>query len=225
MLGSNVLELIDQLDARESSVAVIRHSARHDFGNLSPSEWDKVMLTDRGVEAAVRFGQYAAGRLGIRKMSVYGWGSARCQDTARAISEGASAGGCQVPAVRKISLGSPVADRALYSRMLRENEWEKMLHGWLDGGEGNSPLIPASTYAESVFSRMINEGVVEEGRFSIVATHDLYVMPLIRRFLGNAPHEIAFLDGIILKFSGDEITAAYHGSLSKLKRSEINATQ
>lgn len=219
LYGQGVLDLFSQLPAVDKTVLLIRHSERPSFDNIPVGEWNKVLLTPQGKEAAKDFGRALAQNAGVEGLRVYSWGLRRCAETAEAIASGAKEEGCRTSPPEPIRLRSPVADREKYDTVLQRGGYERLLDEWLGKGTGRSApaeavMVPVDEYAPEIFRGLLEDGVCGRHGTSVVVTHDLHIIPLARRVFGPEASMPGFLEGVVVK-AGPQTTHIGYGKMHR----------
>ena len=216
--GNKILKAAEQLKAQENLVLIMRHSERPSFDNIPFEQWRHVELTGKGIEVAKGFGREISGR--TKSLRVHHWGSKRCFMTADAISIGARENGSTVAGPDPIKLRHPILNFEDYNRELKSTHWEVFLDKWLNGDTMPS-MIPAEEYAKEIFSSVAREKKSRPEGVTIIATHDLYIMPLVHYAFRPVKPWIDFLDGIALKVHGDNIEVAFDGMAKQLTGDQL----
>ncbi len=217
--GNQILNAVKQFDAQENLVLIMRHSERPSFDNIPFEQWRSVELTPRGIEVAKSFGKAVS--TSSQNLRVHYWGLKRCAMTADAISMGAREAGSRVHGPTDIALKHPILNQVDYDRELKSQRWESFLTMWLKGGE-QSAMIPSDKYAREIFRDVLKEKSSSPDGVTIVATHDLYLMPLINYIFHPATPWIDFLDGLALKIYKDNTAVvSFGGDVRKLPVNEL----
>jgi broad specificity phosphatase PhoE len=212
--GSNVLQMLQEIGNDGNVVAVIRHSERPDFDTLPSDKWENVGLTAKGTIVATDFGHKLSELQNTKSYKILGWGLKRCVDTAEAISAGARDGGCPITGLKSIVLKSPVANREAYYRALFSGKWDlwnKMIDDWLNNDTQQTIMIPARQYAREVYQSLFAEEFSSSDKITVIVTHDLHILPLARLLFPFTSRYLDFLNGIVLKVNGDQITVGFDG--------------
>jgi broad specificity phosphatase PhoE len=217
--GNKILKAAEQLQAQENLVLILRHSERPSFANIPFEQWRHVELTGKGIEVAKSFGREISSR--TKSLRVHHWGSKRCFMTADAISIGARENGSNVNGPDPVNLRHPILNFDDYNRELKSTHWETFLEKWLKGKEPIPSMIPADQYAKEILRSVVREKRSKPEGATIIATHDLYIMPLIHYTFRPEKPWIDFLDGIALKVRGDDVEAAYDGETKQLTHAEL----
>ncbi len=203
--GNQTLQIIDRL-GYGTKLAIIRHSERPSFDNLPYSEWDIAELTTKGYDVAVEFGKILGIMSKVKNVQVFGWGLKRCQLTAMAISKGAEQAGCRVTGPSPISLKSPIADRVEYEGALHSGQWESFLTSWLENSNKNqTAMVPIDRYAKEIFGSLLRSGIISSDSITIIATHDLHILPLMAHAFSKPQRTLDYLDGIVIQPKWDTI--------------------
>lgn len=217
--GSKILKAAEQLRAHENLVLILRHSERPPFDSIPFEQWIHVELTGKGIEVAKRFGREISGR--TKTLSVHHWGSKRCFMTADAISIGAREEGLSVEGPTALALRHPILDMEDYNRELKSSHWEMFLNKWLGGSVPMPSMVPANQYAKETLRSVLREKRSKPYGVTIIATHDLYIMPLVHYAFHPEKPWIDFLDGIALKVMEDGILVAFDGEIKQLPLNEL----
>jgi hypothetical protein len=220
--GSKIIQMLEELDGKGHSVIMIRHSERPDFDNIPQEQWDSVDLTEAGIAEARNFGKALVTQDKIRDLQVFGWGFKRCQTTAQAICEGATSQSNRVHKPTKISLKSPVANGNEYRKALVSLTWDKFIGDWLK--DGQSAMVPARKYAEEIYLSLLRDDVCHPGKTTVIATHDLFIIPLARYYFASSSHYVDFLDGVVLQINGNQLKVGYGGEIKTVPRLRHSAS-
>jgi hypothetical protein len=210
--GGSIIRTAKQLhDGLENTILVVRHSERPSLEGLPIEKWISVELTQRGIEAATQFGRALTADRALSSMNVHYWGSKRCQMTADAISIGAKDSGCSVKGPTAIPLKSPISNEKEYHRELSQTHWKIFVSNWLDDSKAQSAMMPVPLYAKDIFRALLKQtqGLGGDGATTIIATHDLHVIPLISYVFRKTQPLIDYLDGIAIKPYQDTIAVSF----------------
>ena len=216
--GGQIIQMLDQLDGTGNSIIMVRHSERPSFESIPHDQWDSVDLTDTGIEEARNFGRALVAHSNVKDLQVFGWGFKRCQTTARAICEGASHQSNRTHSPTKISLKSPIVNGDEYRKALYSLTWNQFIGNWLKDGTQPAGMIPASKYAEEIYLSLLKEDICHPSKTTVIATHDLFIIPLARYYFAESLHYIDFLDGIVLQANDDELNIGYNGKIKTVPR-------
>lgn len=211
--GGRVIQHLDSIPEIGSTLIIVRHSERPSFGGMPVEEWDFVTINERGRSAATSFGRALAERRKDQKLDVRSWGLRRCVETAECIAAGAKEVGYHAPQVTPLGLRGPVSDIEAYNDLMRRGVWTEMLTGWLGRGAYES-MVPMNEYASEVLSALLNSEfhARQRGDTTIIATHDINILPLAT-FLHKRPvMKVDFLDGIVLKSDGVNVHVGFESS-------------
>ena len=217
--GGRILKAAEQLRAQENLVLIMRHSERPSFDNIPFEQWRHVELTGKGIEVAKSFGREISAR--TKTLRIHHWGSKRCFMTADAISIGARENGSSVEGPTPIGLRHPILNMEEYNRELKSTHWEVFLNKWLRSSELVPSMIPADQYAKEVFRSVLREKRSKPNGATIIATHDLYIMPLVHYAFHPEKPWIDFLDGVALKIRDDDLVVAFDGKEKQLPFTEL----
>jgi broad specificity phosphatase PhoE len=209
--GGQIIQMLDQLDGHGHHVIIVRHSERPSFHNIPREQWDQVDLTDTGIEEARNFGRALVAHSNVKQLQVLGWGFKRCQTTALAICEGASQQSNRIHQPTKISLQSPIISGEKYRKALHSLTWDEFIGDWLNNATQNTGMTPAHKYAEETFLSLLREA--HPGKTTVIATHDLFIIPLARYYFAGSSHNVDFLDGVVLQVRDDHLKVGYAGEI------------
>ncbi|MDG6998203.1 MAG: histidine phosphatase family protein [Nitrososphaerota archaeon] len=217
--GGRILKAAEQLKAQKDLVLIVRHSERPSFDNIPFEQWRHVELTGKGIEVAKSFGREISSS--TKTLRIHHWGSKRCFMTADAISIGARENGSTVDGPSPINFKHPILDLEAYNRELKSTHWEVFLDRWLKGSDHIPSMTAADQYAKETFCAVMSEKRSKPDGATIIATHDLYIMPLVHYAFHPKKPWIDFLDGVALKVRGDDLVVAFDGQEKKLRFTEL----
>ena len=221
--GEKIIQAVKQLDGLESTILIVRHSERPSLEGVPYEQWNSVDLTQRGIEAARRFGNVLTSDDAKKTNRTHHWGSKRCATTADAISNGARETGCRVQGPIPIPLKSPILDAVEYRKDLLQNRWKAFMMKWLDSSKTQSAMIPAIEFAKDIFASLLEAKPFSAGEAMIIATHDIHVIPLISYvFRPNAPW-VDYLDGLVMKKYPDNVALSFNNDVRQLSLEELKA--
>ena len=143
--------------------------------------------------------------------------------TADAISIGARESGSAVDGPSPINLKHPILDLEEYNRELKSTHWEVFLDKWLRGSELIPSMIPSDQYAKQTFRSVLKEKRLKPDGATIIATHDLYIMPLLHYAFHPKRPWIDFLDGVALKVHDEGLVVAFDGQIRQLPLTELES--
>ena len=190
------------------TIAVIRHSERPSFNKIPTEKWADVTITDRGIEAAKKFGK-ALGNQAVppNSLKVYYTGQRRCADTAAAIATGIgqSAG----PEERGLNFISPIADAAKYDDMLKNGRWKELLDGWLSSDNSYDCMTPVSLYTREFFRKLTSLGYSHGSNVVVIVAHDLQIFPLVSKIFGKNITNIDYLEGPVISKKKDDFEIGF----------------
>lgn len=219
--GEKIIQAVKQLDGLENTILIVRHSERPSLEGVPFEQWNSVDLTQRGIVGAKRFGNALASYDGIKTIRTHHWGSKRCATTADAISIGAREAGCSVHGPSPIQLKSPILDDVEYRKDLMQSRWKAFMMKWLDSTRTQSAMIPAAEFAKDIFSSLLEAKAFGDGEATIIATHDIHVIPLISYiFHPNAPW-VDYLDGLVMKKYPDKVSVSFNNDVRQLPLEEL----
>ncbi len=216
--GAQIIQMLDQLDGSGNFVIMVRHSERPSFDNIPNEQWDRVDLTETGIEEARNFGRVLVAQSNVKDLQVFGWGFKRCQTTAQAICEGASHQSKRIHEPTKISLKSPIVNGDEYRKALYTLTWDKFIGDWLRDDLQQSAMIPARKYAEEIYLSLLREDICHPSKTTVIATHDLFIIPLARYYFAKSLHNVDFLDGVVLQVTNDKLNIGYRGEIKSVPR-------
>ncbi len=216
--GQRVIDHLAGRPRAERDIVIIRHSERPSLIPHPVEIWDDILLTPRGIHAANEFGRALVEEVGIDRMRVYSWGSRRCAQTADAIASGVAEAGCEVSPREAMNLGSPVVNRERYDDIMRLHIWDEFLKDWLDPKKGHEAMAPFSQFARGVFQKVLSDGVCRPGEVTLIATHDLYVIPLATRAFSSPVTKVDFLDGLVIGADSKRVHLGFGGASTTLER-------
>ena len=219
--GGRVLQLLRIFRGGDQKVAVIRHSERPSFDDLPYHEWDYAGLTDKGTEAALRFGRAIGAAQNPKCLQILWWGLRRCALTAEAISEGAREEGCHVLAPSVIALKSPIAKREEYNKALHSGQWNQFIANWLLDESPQVAMVPAQRYAKEIYRSLLAVEMRSADRITIIVTHDLHILPLVRLVFSSSSRWIDYLDGVVFRVEGEKIDIGFDGVIVSIRRDRL----
>ena len=221
--GEKIIQAVKQLDGLEDTILIVRHSERPSLEGIPYEQWNSVDLTQRGIEAARRFGTALTSADAIRSIRIHHWGSKRCVTTADAISFGAREAGCSVHGPTPIPLRSPISNDVEYRRELSRTHWKSFMMNWLDETRTQSAMIPATEFAKDIFHSLLEAKPSGDGGATIITTHDIHVIPLISyAFHPNTPW-VDYLDGLVMKKYPDKVAVSFNNDIRHLPLEELKA--
>ena len=206
--GKRVVELARRFPERKDMTVVVRHSERPDFAGVPKKDWNDVGLTSNGFEAARMMGRALAQITEASQLDSYGWGWRRCLDTANAIAAGATAAGYSSAYLGPIHMKSPIANRQVYDRQLGTKDLEETILDWLNDKDQNV-FVPVREYTKEILERLVAIRGKDSDAFTVVATHDLHILPLLSGVFGKPIRYIDYLDGLVIRPEGESIKAGY----------------
>lgn len=219
--GNKIIQAIRQLDGQEKTIVLVRHSERPSFDGMPVELWNSVELTERGIEEAKRFGMAVSTDGAVRNLRVHHWGLKRCVMTADAISIGASKAGSNVHGPTAIHLISPIVNHKDYQKEVGGVPWDVFVNNWLSVAGPQFGMMAPPQFAKEILRSLRNEKLTAPGGATLVATHDLHIIPLIKYVFNETQPWIDFLDGIALKVDSDKVTASFNGNIQYLRHEEL----
>ncbi|MDG6904703.1 MAG: hypothetical protein JRN20_02830 [Nitrososphaerota archaeon] len=214
--GKRIIEAVKQLDDRENTIVLVRHSERPSFEGMPVEQWNSVLLTDRGVDVARQFGRAITTEAAVKSLRVHHWGLKRCAMTADAISEGAVEAGSRVSGPTAIMFKSPILVQKEYQNKVSGLPWNSFVKEWLDSEGPHFGMMSSDQYAREILRSLRNEKLSQRGAATIIATHDLHIIPLVKHVFHVTQPWIDFLDGIALRVNHEEVSVAYAGGIKSL---------
>jgi hypothetical protein len=143
--------------------------------------------------------------------------------TADAISIGAKQSGCEVRGPTPILLKSPITDDKEYRKELANNHWKTFMNTWLKATRPQSAMIPANDFARDIFRSILSEKSLSSGESMIIATHDIYLIPLISYVFSPEEPWVDYLDGFAMKAGKDNIVVSFNGTLRYLTKDKFQS--
>jgi hypothetical protein len=213
--GRDAMRLAATLPELDRTIILIRHSERPSFDNIPFEEWDRVGLTPKGIEAAKEFGTALATGVQASQLRLHSWGLKRCTDTAEAIVTGAAEAGVRVSGRGPISFRSPIANRAEYEIAQRSGQWEEFITGWLASRPTQNGMVPIREYAPVIIRELLSPELCGFGEATLIATHDLHILPLASYLFEIPIRNVGYLEGIVIKTN----TERAHFGFGKLVKS------
>lgn len=215
--GQWIIDYFRRAPNARSSIAVVRHSERPDFKNIPVEKWNTTSLTENGKKVAMELGSRLVRDAGFQSLTSEGWGLDRCVLTARLIAEGAYDAGCRNVRFAEITeLPSPVANEEKYGQQLRTGKYREMIEAWLAPGTVSDVMTSYDFYTVNVVNTLLDRHLTGKKGLTIVATHDLHILPLIRSIFGLKLTAIDFLDGIIISRKDGQLVAYHDGSTAQI---------
>ena len=193
-------------------VVVVRHSERPDFAGVPTKDWNDVGMTNNGFEAAKMMGRALAQITETSQLDSYGWGLKRCLDTANAIAAGATAAGYSSAYMGPVHMKSPIANREIYDRQLGTMALEETILDWLNEKDQNV-FVSVREYTREILGRLIAVQSKDLDAFTVVATHDLHILPLLSGIFGKPIRYIEYLDGLVIWPEGEGTKVGYGGTI------------
>jgi broad specificity phosphatase PhoE len=219
--GTKIIEAIKQLDGQENTIVLVRHSERRSFDGMPVEKWNSVLLTERGIEAAKQFGKAVTTDAAVKDLRVHHWGLKRCVMTADAISQGAIEAGSNVSGPTAIQLKSPIVVQKEYQKEIGSVRWEKFVDEWLRASGPQFGMMSSDQYAKEILRELRNEKKSSPSGATIIATHDLHIIPLIKYVFHETQPWIDFLDGIAVKVNHNSMAVSYAGKIQNLRSDEL----
>jgi broad specificity phosphatase PhoE len=214
--GEWIIDRIAKIPNDRSVVVLIRHSERPDFKNIPISEWSNVLLTKRGEEVARGFGLALASDSKFQSVIGHGWGLERCIITAKLIVEGAKSAGCHVEYSTLNGFQSPIQNLNLYENYIKDGKYTDMLNDWFSSNSENGPFRPYVQYSRNIISRMLSEQLKVNNNITVIATHDLHIIPIINYIFGLKSIGIGFLSGMVIAKNGNMLEFFSENSVKQL---------
>ena len=172
-------------------------------------QWDSAGITEHGFEAAKGFGRALVRQAEVSQWDVHSWGQLRCGQTANAIAEGIAEEGAVARPMGNLNIKGPIANESAYKEFITAGRWQEMLNLWQQSGDTGGSLIPIDEYAPMVFGEILNHGICPPGKASLIATHDLHILPLARYALGKVVNPPDYLDGVVLGEHGGDVKIGF----------------
>ena len=203
--GKWIIEFMSKPPRDSELTIIIRHSERPDFKNIPMSLWNRVLLTQRGEEAATEFGVALAVEAHFSSITAHGWGLERCVKTAKNIVDGAISAGSNAVYTTLTDFKSPIENLDLYNNYLQTGKYIDMIEDWFSSNPTMSPFTPYDQYSRHIILRLINEHMQLTNNLTVIVTHDLHILPLLNYVFGSKTRELGFMDGIIISKSGNKL--------------------
>ena len=219
--GTKTLQMMKTLRGNDRKIAIIRHSERPSLNNIPTKNWDQISLTKRGTFQAVEFGRAIVANQNVKYLQVLGWGQRRCMLTAEAISKGAEQEGGSVLGPFPIAFKSPIIDREKYREIIRSARWDQFIADWLGDVNSYLVMVPAMLYAKELLRFLLSEDLCGFDKITVVTTHDINILPLARLLFPSSQNRLDYLDGVVLKVSGEKIKLGFNGTIISVDRNEL----
>jgi broad specificity phosphatase PhoE len=212
--GQQIIDKLQKVPARGRHILIIRHSERPDFRDIPVDRWNSVLLTEKGIQAAVNFGESLVGETGLETITTEGWGLERCVITARKIAEGASNAGSRNCKFSIASdLQSPIENHEKYEEYLKSGRWNDMLALWLSSPSENGVMRPFKSYSRGILKEVLENHLPESNCANVIVTHDLHIFPIITAIFNRIELSVDFMDGIMISKYDDGVKI-FHNDLS-----------
>ena len=214
-----IKEMMTKFYGIEKKVAVIRHAERPDFKSLKNES--ELGITNEGCAAAIQLGEEIGFSQNTSNFQVFSWGSRRVTETAKAVAIGLAKTKRNVVGPSPIVFPSPIRNCKEYEKAFASGRWNEYVENWLSGQNPQAAFLPVETYAKATYQSLLDEKYCASGKVSIIITHDLHIMPLIKYAFPSFRSWIKYLDGIVLKDDGDKILIGFDGESTSIKRNAL----
>ena len=219
--GKKVIELFRSVSSMRRIVLIIRHSERISFHNVPMHQWDSAGITEHGFAAAKDLGRALVRQAEALQWNVHSWGQMRCVQTASAIAGGITEEGAVATPIGNLNIKGPIANESAYKEFITTGRWQEMLSLWQQSGDTGGSLVPIDVYSPMVFGEILVSGICPPNRVSLIATHDLHILPLARYALGTAVNPPDYLDGIVLGEQGGEVKIGFGDLIRSTSTSKL----
>lgn len=205
----NLLHYVATFSPGDRTIAVVRHSERASFHNIPIDEWESIGITENGYLVAKNLGKSLAKVGGFSRANIYSWGALRCVETAVAVAQGLVEEGVSARSPGNLTLRGPVSDYAAFKEFLTSGRWTEMLESWQSGRDVKGSLMPVAEYAPMIFKEILHPRTSPREELSLIATHDINVLPLVRHAIKANVDPPDYLDGLVIGEHGNEIEVGY----------------
>ena len=213
-----IKEMLTILEGIDRKVVVIRHAERPEIKSLKDDS--ELGITPDGYIAAIQLGEDLGVSQKTSNFQVFSWGSRRVIETAKAISIGLAKTKTNVIGPNKFDYPSPVRNREEYEKAFALDNRDEYVQLWLSG-KNQLAFSPVQTYAKATYQSLIDEKYCSSGKVTIIVTHDLHIMPLIKYVFPSFNSWIEYLDGIVMKDNGDRILVGFDGKVNSKSRETL----
>jgi hypothetical protein len=141
--------------------------------------------------------------------------------TSQAISEGARQAGCHVIGPSSLELKSPIANSEEYEKALASGQTDRIVSDWLNGIDSQGAMVPARRYAKEIYRSLLGADLCVPDAATVIATHDLHILPLSRYFLASSPSGVDYLNGVVLKVNGDQVKIGFNATVFSVQLNEL----
>jgi hypothetical protein len=211
-------ETMALLEGDEKKIAIIRQAERPEFSSLENE--NNLGITCNGRKAAIQLGEAMASAQKRASFQVFSWGSRRVIETAQAISAGMSQTGNRKVEVSSAVFESPIKNREEYEKAFALGHWNEFIKNWLkgDGETSQSAFLPVQSYAKKTYKALLGEKFCSPGKITILVTHDLHIMPLVKFAFPSFCSWLDYLDGIVIRDYSHNILVGFDGMVASTKR-------
>ncbi len=215
---AGIKEMMIRFDG-DRRLAVIRHAKRPDIISLE-NERD-LSITKEGYAAAVKFGKEIGVSDSTLQFQIFSWGSRRVIETAEAITIGLKQAKRNAIGPSQIFFASPMKNSKEYERAFYSGHWNEFIENWMNGKNPQTAFYPVEEYAKTTYRSLLDEKYCTTGKVTIIVTHDLHIMPLIKYAFPSFCCWLKYLDGIVLKDDGDKINVGFDGMNATITRESL----
>jgi hypothetical protein len=118
-------------------------------------------------------------------------------------------------------LRSPIANHEEYEKALASGQWDRLVSDWLNGNDPQGAMVPARQYAKEIYRSLLRADICVPDATTIIATHDLHILPLSRYFLASSPSGVDYLDGVVLKVNRDQVKIGFNTTVVSVPLKEL----
>ena len=212
-MKGNLLDSLREESSRNERLAVVlRHSIRESIGHQRDHR--NLYLTEEGKQMALDFGrELPRGKL----IRIFYSPVSRCRQTAECIKEGMSGDGCSAILVgEREFLNAPFVDFASAIDRMRHVGASRFARMWLNDQVDSEIIKDAHETLQEMTTGVLSNLLEDQKHIDLHIAHDWNII-LLRELLLGIRHEDAgwpdFLDGVILSYKKDEISA-YYGNVT-----------
>jgi hypothetical protein len=118
---------------------------------------------------------------------------------------------------------SPIANRSEYEKTLHSPNWDKFLASWLSKSDPEQEvMVPIDQYANHILRQILKSGITSSSVVNtVIATHDLHILPLISHSFSKPLRILDYLDGIVVTRNGENFEVNYNGQIKSYSFTEI----
>ncbi len=205
--------LANELSRERDVILLLRHAHREPITEATLSAAFGAQITETGRQEAREFGGHLDPGRPVR---LFHSPVQRCEETARAVAEGAGASGRRawVEGERRFLGASFIQDGERIVEIFAEMGLRGFVRAWYERTLAREIIEEAELAGRSLLLRLIGEHIPGEGSpLDIHVSHDITVLALLGLFCDVTPREFpwpGFLDGVILGLDGRRVTWWYH---------------